>query len=212
MKQIIHTLSPHVGFPPSALLFSWLDFQARVTQFAELFDYLMMLHHPAHSDIAVVVPSLCHAQPCYPMDCKMPGFPDLHYLPEFAQIHVHGVYDAIQTISSSVTSFSFCPLSSPASGSFPVGQLFTSGGSSHSSSASVLPVSMQGWFPLGLTLGEWDQCWWKSPQIRVCLVRASSTFQLSYSWLHSLLIQISLMACIPGPKASVSVVLSLESH
>ena len=146
----------------------------------------MMLHHPAHSDIAVVVPSLCHAQLCYPMDCKMPGFPDLHYLPEFAQTHVHWVYDAIQTISSSVAS-SFCPVSSPAPGSFPMGQLFTSDGSSHSASASVLLVNMQGWFPLGLTLGEWDQCWWKSPQICVWLVRASITFQLSCSWLYSLL-------------------------
>ena len=26
---------------------------------------------------------------CYPMDCSMPGFPVLHYLWEFAQIHVH---------------------------------------------------------------------------------------------------------------------------
>jgi len=30
------------------------------------------------------------------MDCCMPGFPVLHYLPQFAQIHVHGVDDAIQ--------------------------------------------------------------------------------------------------------------------
>ena len=33
---------------------------------------------------------------CYPKDCSMPGFPVLHYLPEFAQIHVHWVEDAIQ--------------------------------------------------------------------------------------------------------------------
>ena len=31
---------------------------------------------------------------CDPMDCSMPGFPVLHYLPEFAQIHVHWVTDA----------------------------------------------------------------------------------------------------------------------
>ena len=30
------------------------------------------------------------------MDCSMPGFPDLHYLPEFTQTHVHWVDDAIQ--------------------------------------------------------------------------------------------------------------------
>ena len=32
---------------------------------------------------------------CDPMDCTMPGFPVLHYLPEFAKIHVHRVGDAI---------------------------------------------------------------------------------------------------------------------
>ena len=34
---------------------------------------------------------------CDPMDCSMPGFPVLHYLPEFAQTHVHLVSDAIQS-------------------------------------------------------------------------------------------------------------------
>ena len=33
---------------------------------------------------------------CNPMDCSTAGFPILHYLPEFAQTHVHWVYDAIQ--------------------------------------------------------------------------------------------------------------------
>ena len=33
---------------------------------------------------------------CDPMDCSMPGFPDLRYLPDFAQTHVHWVDDAIQ--------------------------------------------------------------------------------------------------------------------
>ena len=46
--------------------------------------------------VYVVVQSLSHAQLfCSPMDCSMPGFPVLHYLPEFAQIHVHSVNDAI---------------------------------------------------------------------------------------------------------------------
>ena len=49
--------------------------------------------------------------------------------------------------------FSSCPQSFPASGSFPISQLFTSGGQSMgaSASATVLPMNMQGWFPLGLT-------------------------------------------------------------
>ena len=41
---------------------------------------------------------------CDPINWSMPGFSDLHYLPEFAQTHVHCVYDAIQTSH---------PLSSP---------------------------------------------------------------------------------------------------
>ena len=57
------------------------------------------------------------------------------------------------TISSSVTPFTSCLQSFPASGSFPVSGLFTSGGQSigASASASVLPMNIQGWFPLGLT-------------------------------------------------------------
>ena len=57
------------------------------------------------------------------------------------------------TISSSVVPFSSCPQSSQASGSFPMCQFFTSGGQSigASTSTSVLPMGIQGWFPLGLT-------------------------------------------------------------
>ena len=56
------------------------------------------------------------------------------------------------TISSSVIPFSSCLQSFPASGSFPMSQLFTSGGQSIgvSALASVLPMSIQGWLPLGL--------------------------------------------------------------
>ena len=57
------------------------------------------------------------------------------------------------SISSSATPFSFCLQSFPASGSFPMSQLFTSGSLSTgaSTSASVLPINIQGWFPLELT-------------------------------------------------------------
>ena len=57
------------------------------------------------------------------------------------------------TISSSVIPFSSCLQSFPASGSFPVSQFFTSGGPSIgvSASASVLPMNIQDWSPLGLT-------------------------------------------------------------
>ena len=65
------------------------------------------------------------------------------------------------TIPSSVTPFFSCLQSFPASeyffqwiGSFPINQPFTSGGQSTgaSTSASVLPMNSQGWFPLGLTV------------------------------------------------------------
>ena len=57
------------------------------------------------------------------------------------------------TISSSVIPFSSSLKSSPASGSFQMSQLFTSGGQSigDSASESVLPINIQDWFPLGLT-------------------------------------------------------------
>ena len=86
------------------------------------------------------------------MDCSMPGFPVLCSL---------GVcwnscplnWRCYPTISSSSVLFSFCLQSFPASGYFPVSQLFASGGQSIgvSPSASVLPMNIQGWFPLGLT-------------------------------------------------------------
>ena len=57
------------------------------------------------------------------------------------------------TISSSVVPFSSCLHSFPASGSFLMSQFFTSGGQNigTSASASVLPMNIQGWFPLGWT-------------------------------------------------------------
>ena len=54
-------------------------------------------------------------------------------------------------ISSSVVPFSSCLQSLPASGSFPMSQFFASGGQSTEASASVLPMNIQDWFPLGLT-------------------------------------------------------------
>ena len=57
------------------------------------------------------------------------------------------------SISSSVLSFSSCLQSLPASGSFPMSQLFASGAQSVGASAlaSVLPMNIQDWFPSGLT-------------------------------------------------------------
>ena len=44
-----------------------------------------------------------------------------------------------------------CPQSFPASRSFPMSRLFTSGGQCIGASASALPMNIQDWFPLGLT-------------------------------------------------------------
>ena len=55
------------------------------------------------------------------------------------------------TVSSSVVPFFSCLQSFPASGSFPMSHLFASGSQILGASASVLPVNIQGWFPLGLT-------------------------------------------------------------
>ena len=81
----------------------------------------------------------------------MPGIPVLYYLLELAPTHVHWVGDAIQPSH---------PLSSPSSPAFNLSrhhslflmnQLYASGGQSIAASASVLLMSIQDWFPLGLT-------------------------------------------------------------
>ena len=88
---------------------------------------------------------------CNPIDCSVPGFPALHYIPEFAQIHAHWVSDAIQPsyplLLPSPHAFNLIQHQ----GFFPMSQLFTSGGQSigASTSASVLPMNIQGSFPLG---------------------------------------------------------------
>ena len=92
-------------------------------------------------------PSLCD-----PMDCSTPGLPVSHQLPQSTQTHVHWVCDAIQP-SHSLSSPSPPAFNLPASGSFQMSQFFTSGGQSIgvSASASVLPMNIQDWLPLGWT-------------------------------------------------------------
>ena len=99
------------------------------------------------------VQSFSCVRPCDPMNCSKLGLPVQYQLPKLAQTHVHWVGDAIQPShplsSPSPPAFQ----SFPASGSFPMSQFFTSGGQSigASASASVLPMNIQDWFPLGWT-------------------------------------------------------------
>ena len=90
---------------------------------------------------------------CNPMDCSTPGLPAHHQLPEFTQTHVLWVSVAIETSLSSVIPFSSSLQYFPASGSFAMSWFFPSGGQSIgvSTSASVLPMSIQDWFLLGWT-------------------------------------------------------------
>ena len=86
-----------------------------------------------------------------PTDCSTPGLP-VHHHHEFAQTHVHRVGDTIQPSH---------PLLSPSPPAFNLSQIrvfsneqfFTSGGQNIgvSASASVLPMNIQDWFPLGWT-------------------------------------------------------------
>ena len=101
--------------------------------------------------LVVVFQLLCLTM-CDPLDHSAPGFPVLHYLLEFTQTQtqVHWVGDE----SSHPLSPHPPPVQSfPASGSFPMSSLFTSGVQSigASASASVILMNIQGWFPLGLT-------------------------------------------------------------
>ena len=92
-----------------------------------------------------------HVWLCSHMDCSMPGFPVFNHLQQFVQTHIHWVGDAIQPSH---------PLSSPFPCAFNLSQYHGVCqwiGSLHSlalhqsmsASASVLPMNIQDWFPLG---------------------------------------------------------------
>ena len=85
------------------------------------------------------------------MDCSVPGFPVHHHLPGACSNSCPLSQWCHPTISSSVIPFSSHLQSFPASGSFQMSQLFASAGQSTgvSASASVLPMNIQNWSPLG---------------------------------------------------------------
>ena len=90
-------------------------------------------------------------------------------------------------ISSSVTPFSSCPQSLPASESFPMSQFFAWGGQSTgvSALASLLPKNTQGWSPsewtgwislqskgLSRVFGEYLSSYWKHPRMELLCLKA----------------------------------------
>ena len=87
-----------------------------------------LVSHKQDSSPSVQFSSVTQSCPtlCDPMNLSTPGLPVHHQLLESTQTHVHRVSDAI---SSSIIPFS-CPQSFPASGFFPMSQLFPSGGQS----------------------------------------------------------------------------------
>ena len=128
------------------MLEEWRHFCETLGFCANSRSWRFLIKSVKFSSVAQLCPTLCD-----PMDCSTPGFPAHHQL---------GVYSnscplsqwCHPTISSSAIPFS-CLQCFPASGSFPMSQFFSSGGQSigASASASVLPMNIQDWFPLGLT-------------------------------------------------------------
>ena len=100
-----------------------------------------------YSSVAQLCPTICN-----PIDCSTPGFPIHHHLLEFTQSCPLSQW-CHPTMSFSVVPFSSCLQSFLSSRSFQMSQFFTSGGQiiGASASASVLPMNIQDWFPLGLS-------------------------------------------------------------
>ena len=96
------------------------------------------------------VPKSCLTLP--PHELQHIRFPCLSIFPRVCSNSCASSQWSHPTISSSAVLFS-CRQSFPASGSFPMSWLFASGGQNIGASApvSVLPVNIQGWFPLGMT-------------------------------------------------------------
>ena len=119
------------------------------------------------------------------MDWSTPGLPVPYHLPEFAEVHVHCIWRCHWAILSSDTLFSFCLQSSPASGSFPVSQLFTSGDQniattfiiSLSNEYSGLISFKTDWFDLFVLQGEHHSS-------KASIFRCSAFFAVQLSQLY----------------------------
>ena len=98
--------------------------------------------------LVVIVQSLSHVWLCDSMDSTCQA--SLSFTISWSFFKFMSIEWCHPTISPSAAFF-FCPQSFPVSGSFLVSWLFALGGQSIGASASVLPMNIQGWFPLGLT-------------------------------------------------------------
>ena len=124
----------------------------------ETLFFLLLFSHPVMSD-SLRPHGLPHARPPYPSAspkfCHLSKFAITQSLPSpkvwsSCPLHCWWCHPAI---SSSGALFSFCPQSFPASVPFPISQLSKSDDQNTriSVSASLLPMSVQDWFPLILT-------------------------------------------------------------
>ena len=103
--------------------------------------------------VVIVVQSLSHSDYLWPHGLQQTRLPCPSQIPGACSNSCPLNQWCHPTISSSVIPFSSCLQSFRASGSFPMSQFFTSGGQNIRvlASASVLPMNIQDWLPLGLT-------------------------------------------------------------
>ena len=119
------------------------------------------------SSVTQSCPTLCNR-----MACSTPGLPVHYQLLELAQTSPSSHW-CHPTISSSVVPFFSCLHTFPASGSFSISQFFAAGGQGIEAlaSASVLPMNIQDWSPLGWT------CWISLQSKRLSRVFSNITVQ-----------------------------------
>ena len=128
---------------------------------------------------------------CHPIDCIMPGSSMLHYLPVCSNSCPLSEWCYLTPLFSDVP-FSFCLQFFPAWKSLSVSWLFISGGQDIivSASASVLPINIQSWFPLGLTVLISFQSKWLSRVLqhhnsKSSVLWHSALFMVQFSSVHN---------------------------
>ena len=120
--------------------------------------YTYMCRHVWENIYILSLPIRCcsvtqlHPTLCDPMDCSMPGFPVITN--SWSLLNLMSI-ESVMPSNHLILCRPLLPClhSCPASGSFRMSQFFASGGQSIgvSASASILPMNIQDWFPLGLT-------------------------------------------------------------